>query len=429
MSPQLLPLLPDRTPGNAVLMYYLARQTMPHVQDLKQFQEKAELIEEYIAMSLPELPQQEVSALLDNYSTMLQQIQIGAMRDDADWGLPLSEGWKISLPPVVNFRAMAKVLVLKARLEIAQGQFDKAIRTLQVGFAVGRHLGKANSLLASLVGCSINYLMLERVRELIQHGGPNMYWALAGLKQPLIDLSMAVRYEREFVMMSYPAFRKMMTRPISQAESDELLRALTELQSLMRWSADNTSWVETLSQPDQYYGIAKESMIQRGHDPATVEAMPVGQVVTIYIWKDFVRWRDEMIKWFDLPYPQAREGLNRTTQQFEDWLKTNDRHNPMLKSLPDGRSYFLQTRIDRLKAALQTIEAIRAHAAVHGVLPRALNELELPAQLDPITGNAFEYSIEGDTFNLIGRPPQGESADNGIHYEVRVVMPARPPAD
>lgn len=41
---QLLPLLPDRTPGNAVLMYYLAKQTMPHVQDLKQFQEKAELI-------------------------------------------------------------------------------------------------------------------------------------------------------------------------------------------------------------------------------------------------------------------------------------------------------------------------------------------------------------------------------------------------
>ena len=426
MKYQLLPTLSEQTPGNAVLMYHMAQQVMPRAHDSTLAEERRDQVVKYLDLPLSELPRQEVSDFLGSYSGALRQIETGAMRKDVDWGLPLDDGVNMLFPPLGSFRDIARVLALKARLEIAEGQFDRAIHTIQVGMAMGQHVGEDNVLIGSLVGIAIDSLMLERVGELIDNGGPNMYWALAGLNVPLVDVRAAMAYERQWLMMSYPGFRKAMTGPIGPAEAGELLRALAELRSMSTGDSQPGGVLGQAALASKYYGPGKQALIERGHSRAEVDAMPVGQVVAMYLWADYVHWRDELFKWFELPYPQARQGLKRTQQQFQKWFATEGRYNPLIAMLPGlGRAYFLQAKLDRTKAALQTIEAVRAHAARHGCLPETLNQLELPAPTDPVTGTPFDYSMNGDTFVLVGPAPQDEAPREGVRYEVHVA-PARP---
>jgi len=427
---QLLPSVADRTPGNAALMYYLARQVMPGIGNETQEQKRRDQINSYLEMPLSDLPEQEVVALLDRYATALRQVEIGAMREDADWGLPLSEGITMVIPSLNDFRQMAKVLSLRARLEIAQGRFDQALRTIQIGMSMGRHVGDGGpTVISSLVGIAIEALMLERVRELIEHGGPNMYWALAGLPEPLVDVRPAFDWERQWLMMSHPEFRKALADPIGPAEGAALLRAMTELFAMA--TGEPRPGLGVLGQAalaSRYYGIGKRVLVERGRSREEVDAMPVGQVVALYILEDYSHWRDELFKWLNLPYWQAKAGLESSQQPFQKWMESGGRLNPLTALVPDlGRAYLMQAKLDRTRAALQTIEAIRIYAAHHDRPPRTLDQLGLPAPIDPVTGRQFQYETEDQSFTLVGPAPHGESAKEGVRYEVRLTPAAQVP--
>ena len=115
--------------------------------------------------------------MLGQYSSTLHELEIGAMRETAEWGLPLNEGLELMLPRLGEFRDMARIVCFRARLEIAQGRFDQAVHTIQMGIVMGRHVGDGQpTLIQTLVGIAIESMMLDRVQELIGRGGPNMYW-------------------------------------------------------------------------------------------------------------------------------------------------------------------------------------------------------------------------------------------------------------
>ena len=73
-------------------------------------------------------------------------------------------------------------------MEIAEGKYDEAVRTLQNGYALARDVGRGPTLIHGLVGTAIAEIMTDRIRELIQQPhGPNLYWALSTLPRPLVD--------------------------------------------------------------------------------------------------------------------------------------------------------------------------------------------------------------------------------------------------
>lgn len=425
---QLLPSAADRTSGNPVLMYYLAQNAMPGKGSAAEEQRQRDQISSYLELPLSDLPAKEVEALLSRYATTLRQVETGALREDADWGLPLSEGFTMILPNLSDFRQMAKVLSLRARLEIAQGRFDQAIHTIQIGLSMGRHVGEGGpTVINSLVGIAIEALILERVQELISQGGPNLYWALAGLPEPLVGIRQAMEYERQVLAMSRPEFHKAMAGPISPAEGAALLRTIGELRFLGRGDVKRLGPLGEAVLAARYYGIGKRTLIERGRSRDQVEAMPVGQVAALYLMEDYLHWRDETFKWFGLPYWQARAGLESSQQAFGKWVASGGWLNPLTGLLPTlGRAYFLQASLDRTRAALQTIEAVRSYAAHHdGRPPQTLDQLELPAPSDPVTGKAFQYDAQGAKFTLIGPAPQGAAAWEGVRYEVSLTPPAQ----
>src|SRR5205807_2164290 len=81
------------------------------------------------------------------------------------------------------------LLALRARLEMAEGQYDRAVSTLQTGFHLARHVAEVPTTTTALIGLAIAELMLRQVEDLVQApGARNLYWALADLPRPFISL-------------------------------------------------------------------------------------------------------------------------------------------------------------------------------------------------------------------------------------------------
>ena len=84
------------------------------------------------------------------------------------------------------------LLTLRIRYELAEGRPDKAARTLQIGFAMARHVAEEPTLISALVGMAFAGLMENRLEEFVQQpDAPNLYWSLTDLPRPFIDLRKA----------------------------------------------------------------------------------------------------------------------------------------------------------------------------------------------------------------------------------------------
>ena len=73
-------------------------------------------------------------------------------------------------------RQWGRILALKARVEIVEGKYDNAIRTVETGLAFGRHVAEGPFLINGLIGVAITNLVLAPLEDLIaQPGAPNLY--------------------------------------------------------------------------------------------------------------------------------------------------------------------------------------------------------------------------------------------------------------
>ena len=79
-------------------------------------------------LPLDQLPVAEIQPFLRGLSNFFQQIELGAQRRHADWNYTLDQGDVISilLPDAQTMAHLCPALVLKARVEMAQGHFGAA---------------------------------------------------------------------------------------------------------------------------------------------------------------------------------------------------------------------------------------------------------------------------------------------------------------
>jgi hypothetical protein len=89
-----------------------------------------------------------------------------------------------------------------------------------------------------------------------------------------------------------------------------------------------------------------------------------------------------------------------------------------------GIALSAQTRMERDFAALQTLEAIRAHLAETGNLPEKLSDITvLPLPVNPTTNEPFEYRL-ADGKATLEVPPvrKGMSPQHGKRYDLTAAM-------
>jgi hypothetical protein len=422
---QLLPELKDQSPGNAALVYY--RAFSPELWVYMRQPKMWEKITAALQTPLRDMHRLDLDWVQDR--GMLREADRGARRAYVDWEMTerlRKEGIGLLLPDVQGLREIGMLLAVRARLEIADGNYDKALYTLQTGFALARHIGDGPTLIHSLVGLAIAQQMLAQLEELLQQPwAPNLYWALTTLPRPFADLRKGLQGEKLSLYGTLPVVRDLEGGPLTSRQQETLLKALGGgVDSMFGHGAAPTEAerLMAVALALRAYPEAKQALIAEGRRREEVEALPALQVVLLHSLHQYRRLQDDLFKWYGLPYWEAIPHLRQADREIRDTRRRLEGF-PFIDLLPAiNKVVYAAASADRHIAALRCVEAVRLYAAAHdGKLPAALGDItEVPIPVDPMTGQAFAYQAAGDRATLRGLPPAGEqpNQNNTVHYEL-----------
>lgn len=417
---QLLPPLLERRSGNAALHYC----KWPHERTAMLGDTKLWMnIVKWIDTPLDELrnEKQVPDWLAAGDSSLFQILQRGARCESVDWDLPIREQefWSILLPDVQSMRAAARLLAVRARLQIVAGKKEEALATLRVGYALGRHVGQGQTLVQGLVGVTIVGMMNRQLEDLIQQPGvPNLYWALASFPRPAVDFRLAFEAEAASLDLSYPALRELDRRPINAEECSRILDRI--LKGIAWTTAEEKLFDPSLIAKRIAEGAprARKALRDWGRAEDEVRAMPDNQAVLLYTLRVYEEQRDSLFKWFALPYPQAQAGLEKADAALRSTQEIIPLAGTMLPAV--SRVKVAESRIDRDLNALQVVEAIRLFGAARGRLPETLAEItEVPVPADTLRGQPFIYQRRGAEAVLESPSPQTAQ----LTYRIQLAKP------
>ncbi|MEM9943275.1 MAG: hypothetical protein AAF939_17050 [Planctomycetota bacterium] len=326
---------------------------------------------------------------------------------DADWGLALEdlrgpETIEFLLPSVQQTRSMARILLLRNRLALLEGRFKDSVESIRMIYKLGQNVNELKFLVAGLVGTAEVGMANGAVLQLIgTKDSPNMYWSLAELETPIIDIRESLRLERSLGMRYLKELDGIESKEYTDEKWNELLQST--LDSIFRVVVQNNPGPEVIKlKPSGLalasYSTAKRRLAKSGFTSEQLESMSVAQLILIDGTREYRRITDECEKMFYVPFDRVAEfetelnRLQRPTQLGEILAET---------FLPAaGQIRYASARTQAQLNALMVIESLRHHAAKTGQFPNSLDELTLPVRIDPITNLPFPYRNENGTAYL-----------------------------
>ncbi len=399
---QLLPPMIDRTQGNAVVYYGKVPAEQTAFFSSKEIWDQVRLAPE---MTLDEVAANAVLRNATRNSSIINFLRLGARCQTADWQIPFRDQpfFSILLPDVQQMRSYARLLAVRARIQIADKQFDEAIDTLQIGFALSEHLCQAPVVVSGLVGAAIANMMLGVVEEMIQQpAAPNLYWALTSLPDPLINLRLGIDVEQFSLYFTEPSWRNVETLDGDTAFWNKELRRLWQTIQQLDYASNKNMELAYLVM--RGYPGAKQRLILGGITIEKVDAMPVAQVIMIDALRQYQIHRDELSKWSYLPLHECRPQLKAASQAINEAFDSGREALPVSAHLAPSLESVMAASVGvtRNVAALRIAEALRLHASTNGgTLPKTLADVTLvPIPNDPGTGQPFTYRLENDTAEL-----------------------------
>jgi hypothetical protein len=297
------------------------------------------------------------------------------------------------------------MLMLRTRVAVADGDFDRAIEHLKINYRLSQHMASDPILVCGLVGIAMASMGNAELPELLAaKGSPNLYWALAELRRPFIDLYPATRFELSWGSRIF----KIMDEPEKHEHSpEEWARLLAaSVQDMQRTSNNGgpvfndvtmragISLFVTIAYPD-----AKRRLSASGMSREEIERMPVGQVIAVDASREYRKIAQEFEKWWYMPFSTAMKEARRLDDSLNNEFEGGYGKilaRLLLPALTAVRE--AQMRLDRELNGLQLVELLRMHAAETGRLPTTLAEITVaPVPKNPVTQQDFQYRLEGET--------------------------------
>lgn len=422
---QLLPGLMERTPGNAAVLY---NRVLIQLND--QLTEDAEKKIDGWQGTEGELPIAEVRDVLKPLEPLLNELAVAARRDSCQWDIPFGKGknpFTVVLPELQKQRKLARVLCVQTRLAIQERRYGDAVESLKTGFAFARDIGNGPTLIHGLVGIAVSNVMMQQVEELSQHAdAPNLYWALAAMPRPLIDLRRGLETEMHILDLWMPDLQDPESAgndpAFWEAKLDEVTAGVREMVGGTEPEAGYRAVLTLLALKG--YPKAVQYMVSRGCSKEEVASMHSARVILTATIEDYRRQRDGAFKWHFLPFYEARQGVSDWEAQFAREGRDNEVLPLASMILPAiGASKLAVARHHRSLDAARLIEALRIHAAATGSLPARAEEItEVPIPTDPVWGRPFDVSRDGDTLVIVSAPVpfRGRKGEHGLRIEVRL---------
>jgi hypothetical protein len=150
---------------------------------------------EWARLEPDKLPMDEVGQTLAQCEPLGKLLEQAADCNQCGW-----PAWKPgTAPPMLReYRSFAWLLALQARYEVAQKNYEEAVRTLRAGFAMARHLGNGPTLIHGMVANAVAAVMCRQVATLAeQPGTPSLYAALDALPRPFISFERQIKAEMD----------------------------------------------------------------------------------------------------------------------------------------------------------------------------------------------------------------------------------------
>lgn len=414
----------EQSPGNAALLYQTAIGQILEANQGEGAIDRDTLNRWY--GSPPEtLPVEDVRTALSRFRSAFRNLETAARCERCTWEYPIrEEGFTYMMPQLGEYRTLSRLLCLKARLEIRDGDMDHAFVTLRSGVSMARNLGGGPSIIQHLVGVAIAAGMAREIEGWVQAAdAPNLYWALTVLPDPLIDIRASIQMESAGLYAKLPELLTLEDKVLS----NEQVLDLWQRTAMLLGDEEGSGWwlgkTVMIAGAMKRYPQAKARLIKQGHPAETVESWPALHVILLDQHQQFRAVRDRIFKWTYVPYTQARNGLKQADEEMSQlWRLDGDGlTSPFLTFLPAiQRIRFLDARLAREIAMLRCVEAIRMYAADHGgKLPRSLAEITaVPVPVDPLNGGAFHYELTGGKAVLESAIPPDGGPKDGLRYEI-----------
>ena len=172
----------------------------------------------------------------------------------------------------------------------------------------------------------------------------------------------------------------------------------------------------------QAYPEAKRALIAQGRPAEQVEAMPAVQVAALHTFREYEKYRDDFFKWTSLPFYQGYHGMDECMADNRSRTEGRFLFKLFTMLIPAVRSCGLSLALsERRLDAIQCIEAIRLHAALHGKLPTRLEEItDAPVPLDSGTGKPFVVSRKRESRDAHGAVPDRRSGRSTAPDQLRI---------
>lgn len=342
------------------------------------------------------------------------------------------------LPSIQQHRQLAREQIVRCRFAIAEGRIDDAVEIVGQMMAMGQHLGSDEFLVTCLVGAAVHGMGVESGLVLSQQPEtPNLYWAIAACPNPAIDLSRAMAMERNLMFLQLPMLYEV-TEAVRPAGfwADFLPRFLEGVNEA--WSTYSEMSGERSGHP--WHAFHAATVIARDYQTARdflhevtgisnqrLDEYPKAQVVFLAIVKFNEFALDEAMKPFVVPF--ASQPKNEESDLIKYWrsrFKSGKYPPDLTKSLltlgdsliPATRQVIIAAaRVQQQQNLWQTVEALRLTAAENGgQFPDSLEQLAVPAPLDPATNRPFEYEVHTGIATLHGE------RIGGYQYQIKLEL-------
>ncbi len=377
----------------------------------------------------------EASAMVEKRRGSLDLLAVGVRRERCDWAYPIREQGvdvvDLLMPDVGVMRNWGRLQAVATRILIDRGDFTGAARSLTTGFALAERVAEGPFLINGLVGVAIADVQLATVEAWIAApGSPNLYWALTELGEPLVSLDRAVEQERLFIERSIPELADESEPTTAEGWSARLAAIDRRVRGLAAriFSDDDAKPSERDARVKAALGAdlaeykrmhmdefrrllvaAGDFSAERVRAMSDDEAAVRGAVLAYrVVWEGSFRdWR------LEFPAFEAREA-QRQAEGIEAERGPAGLAALFASSLASCR--VATARLDRRVAMLRAVEAIRMRAAAReGRLPRALGDVrEAPVPADPMTGEPFGWTMDGEVATLSPPEPRRFAPDYRI---------------
>ena len=135
------------------------------------------------------------------------------------------------LPEIQSMRELARLQSLRYRVAIAEKRIDDAIEIIGEQFALARHLGTDEFVVSNLVGAAVASIAWTDLTYVLEMpNAPNLYWALATLPNPIINMQKSLAFERQLVYQQLDPCARSMKHCDRQATGKSL-----SMRFIRRW--------------------------------------------------------------------------------------------------------------------------------------------------------------------------------------------------